>query len=386
MTSSGGRSLSDPSVQTPAFVVDRGRLLQNVERVEARSRALGVKFRPHLKTAKSIEVARLIPSARAHGITVSTVKEAEYFGSEGGDILYAVCVTQDKLARLAAVASRGCAVRLSVDCEDAVEGVIEGARELGTSFDVLVEIDSGEHRSGLAPGDPRVVRLAARLHESEGTRFNGVYTHAGHAYGTTDPAVIRAIAEDERVAAVTAAEAIRAAGVPCGIVSVGSTPTMTHVEHLEGVTEVRAGVWVFHDLYQEALGSCSLDEISGSVLSTVIGHQRDHGTILIDAGGMALSKDRSTASLGPQGDCGYGLLTTLDGRVLEGMKVEETFQEHGLVRGPAVDQSAFAEFPIGSRPRVYPNHSCMTAAAYARYLVVEGVDVVATWDRVNDWV
>lgn len=383
MTSSGADPLSAPTLQTPAFLLDRGRLQKNIDRAEARARELKVAFRPHLKTAKSHDVARLIPSASSHGITVSTVKEAEYFGARGVDMLYAVCITPDKLARLAAVAARGAIVRLAVDSEAAVEGVTAGARELGTTFDVLVEIDSGEHRSGLKPGDARIVELARRLFDSAVTRFNGVYTHAGHAYETTDADEIRAIAEAERVSVVSSAEAIRAAGVPCEIVSVGSTPTMTFAAHLDGVTEVRAGVWVFHDLYQAALGTCTLDDIAATVLTTVIGHQPEHGTILVDAGGMALSKDRSTQALGPDGDCGYGLVADVQGNLIEGLKVEDAFQEHGLIRGPAVD---FDRHPIGSRLRILPNHSCMTAGAYAKYVVVDGSEIVGEWGRVNEWV
>ena len=383
MTSSESRALSDPRLQTPAFIVDRGRLRTNIDRAEARCRELKVAFRPHMKTAKSHDIARMIPSALSHGITVSTVREAEHFGAEGIDILYAVCVTPDKLARLAEVARKKATVRLAVDSAAAVDAVIAGATDLETAFDVLIEIDSGEHRSGLVPTDPRIVELAQRLHESDRTRFSGVYTHAGHAYEASSAEEIRAIAEDERASVVTAADGIRAAGVPCDIVSVGSTPTMTFAAHLEGVTEVRAGVLVFHDLYQAALGTCSRDDIASTVLTTVIGHQPDHGTILCDAGGMALSKDRSTAALGPQGDCAYGLVADLNGEVIEGLKVDDVFQEHGLIRGPAADP---ANFPIGSRLRVLPNHSCMTAAAYARYYVVDGIEVVGVWNRVNEWV
>lgn len=371
-------------IQTPALIVDRSRLVANVQRMEARCSKLGVRYRPHLKTAKSIDVARLIPSAMSHGITVSTVKEAEYFAAGGvADILYAVGVTPDKLARLAAIVRGGTAVRLSVDSAFAVQAVQAAAASQGVTFDVLLEIDSGEHRSGLSPEDPAIASLARALGSGEGTRFNGVYTHGGHAYEAGSVAGIVTIAEDERSSVVTAAARCADAGYPCDIVSAGSTPTLVHAQHLDGVTEARAGVCVFHDLYQVALECCTLDDVAATVLATVIGHQPAHGTVLVDAGGMALSKDRSTAALGPEGDCGYGLVADVEGRVIEGLRVEDAYQEHGLIRGPAADPE---RFPIGSRVRILPNHACMTAAAYARYHVVDGTTVTASWERVNEWV
>ena len=370
------------SIQTPALIVDRSRMDTNIQRTEDRCAALGVRYRPHLKTAKSIDVSRLIPSATSHGITVSTVKEAEYFASHGvSDILYAVGVTPDKLGRIAAIVEGGTTVRLSIDSAAAMEALREA--ELGVIFDALVEIDSGEHRSGLLPDDAAIVALARALNGGPGTRFNGVYTHGGHAYEARSADEIVAIAEDERASVVHAAACCEEAGVPCEIVSVGSTPTLVHASHLDGVTEARAGVCVFHDLYQVALGCCAVEDVAATVLATVIGHQPAHGTVLVDAGGMALSKDRSTRSLGPEGDCGYGLVADLSGDVMEGLKVEEAYQEHGLVRGPGADAE---RLPLGSRVRILPNHACMTAAAYASYHVVEGTSVVASWPRVNEWV
>ena len=365
-------------------MVRRERVAANVGRAEARCRDLGVRFRPHLKTAKSADIARMIPSASSHGITVSTLKEAEYFaGHEFSDILYAVCVTPDKLPRAAELARSGVTLRLAVDSVAAAAAVEETARESGVVFDVLLEIDCGEHRSGLSPDDPDMPALARRLNDHEGVAFGGVFTHGGHAYGARSSKEIAEIAEQERAAAVTAAERCAHEGCPCEIISVGSTPTLTHAAHMDGVTEARAGVCVFHDLYQAALGCCSLEDIGAVVLTTVIGHQPQFGTVLVDAGGMALSKDRSTRDLGPGGDCGYGLVTDLHGRLLEGLKVEDAYQEHGLIRGPGADPRSL---PLGTRLMILPNHACMTAAAYSGYHVTDGDEVVGRWDRVNDWI
>jgi len=371
-------------LQTPALIVERERLDANIARMEQRCRDLGVRLRPHVKTAKSAEIGGRTPSAVAHGITVSTVKEAEYFGAHAfTDQLYAVTVVPSRLPRLAALRRRGVQVRLAVDSEAAVTAVAEfGARE-GVTFDVLLEVDSGEHRSGLSPDDDELARLAERLDRAAATRFAGVFTHAGHGYHCRTAAELRAVAEQERAAVVAAAERIGARGVECAITSVGSTPTATHAEHLSGVSEVRAGVYVFGDVFQASLGTCRLDDVAASVLTAVIGHQRQLGRLVIDAGALALSKDRSTAALGPERDAGYGLVCDVDLRPLPGARVAAVYQEHGLVEiEGGVD---FGAFPLGHLLRVLPNHACITAAAYDRYRVVHDRTVEATWGRVNEW-
>lgn len=372
------------ALATPALVVDRPRLLANIARMEARARELGVRLRPHLKTAKSIEVARAIPSATGYGITVSTVKEVEYFAAHGvPDLLYAVTVTPDRVPRLAHATRGGTVVRLAADDAAVVAEVAAAAAAADARFPVLVEIDSGEHRSGLAPDDDALLDVARAIERAPALQLDGVFTHAGHSYGCRSIDAIRSIAEQERAAVVHAKERLIAAGLPCGITSVGSTPTATHAAHLDGVTELRAGVYVFQDLFQAAIGSCTLDDLAATVLTTVIGQQRRHGRVLVDAGGLALSKDRSTASLGAAGDCGYGLVADVSGRhLIDEVRVVEVFQEHGVLAGTGLD---FDALPVGSRLRILPNHACMTASAYDRYHVVDGDCVVEAWPRIHEW-
>jgi D-serine deaminase-like pyridoxal phosphate-dependent protein len=374
-------------LQTPALLVDAARLKRNCDRMEARCRELGIRFRPHLKTAKSIDVARLLPSAFAHGITVSTLKEAEVFARAGvRDILYAVTISPDKLPRAADLVRGGITLRLAADSVAGVEAIIFGANALGVCFHVCLEIDSGDHRSGLLPDSDLVFTLARRLHAENGTTFDGIYTHGGHSYGCRSTDAIKDVAEEERVAVVSVAERLVAAGIPCPIVSVGSTPTLTHARSLTGVTEARAGVFVFQDVYQVGLHVCSFEDVAATVLTTVIGHRPELQTLLVDAGGLALSKDRSTAAFGSQGDAGYGLVAAANSATpLPGLYVASVFQEHGLVRsldGPI----PYDTLPLGARLRILPNHACMTCAQYDRYYLTEGTRVVSVWPRVNEWV
>ena len=150
--------------------------------------------------------------------------------------------------------------------------------------------------------------------------------------------------------------------------------------------EVRAGVYVFFDLFQAGIGSCGRDDIALAVLTTVIGNHPERGQLVVDAGALALSKDISTGALGEAGDCGYGLVADADtGVLLDDLYVHGVSQEHGIVRSRH-GSIEHAGFPIGRRLLVLPNHACLTAAAYDRYHVVgEGTAIEAVWPRVNGW-
>ncbi|MHC4845305.1 MAG: alanine racemase [Planctomycetota bacterium] len=370
-------------LDTPCLLLDRGRLDGNIARFETKAKALGVGLRTHMKTAKSLEVAARMPSVAARGITVSTLKEAEYFAAGGvRDILLAVCIPPQKVARAAALARAGTELKLAVDDAAALAALQATAREEQTALDVLVEVDCGEHRSGVAPDSDELLALASDLDGDEWTRFAGVYTHGGHSYGATTPDDRLRIARAERDAVLEAAERLRTAGLDCPIRSVGSTPTFACVDALDGITEARPGVYVFGDLFQAGIGSCELTDIALSVLTTVIGVRSDARRLLVDAGGLALSKDRSTASLG-DGDCGYGLVCDLTGAPLKGLHVDDAYQEHGIIDLPPWANAE--DFGVGTRLRILPNHACMTAAAHDRYHVLDGEELVATWGRVNAW-
>lgn len=345
---------------TPSAVVDRARLTANCARMAARAAQLGVTLRPHLKTAKCAEVAAL---AGGTGVTVSTLEEAAWFAARGyRDQTYAVGITPDKLAAVAAIDAE-----VAVLTDDVEVAAAIGARGLPA----WIEIDSGQDRGGLSPDDPRVVDCARAL----GPHLRGVLTHAGHSYGCASVEAVADVAEAERAAAVAAAEAIRAAGIACEGVSVGSTPTAVHARSLEGVTELRAGVYVFFDRFQHAIGSCGSEDLALSVLASVV--SRRDGAAWIDAGTLALSSERSMDRFGG----GYGAVTAPDGSPLEGdPHVDALNQVHGRV---VARDGALGALPVGSKVRVWPNHACITAAMFDAYDVVEGEAVVDRWDRLR---
>lgn len=373
---------------TPCLVLDQARLSQNAERQTRRYAGTGVRLRPHLKTAKSIDVAKIATAGNFGGITVSTLKEAEYFAGNGiTDILYAVGITAQKAERAAAILRQG--VQLGVICDHAetIRQVGEIATRMGVTFDVHIEIDSGEKRAGFLPGSPQIVELGQVIHNQPGTRLVGVLTHAGNSYQGRSIPEIEAIAEAERLAAVTAADQLRAAGLPCPNVSVGSTPTATHCRRFDGLTEMRCGVYMFGDVFQSEIGSCAIEDLAVSVLATVVGHRRDLDAALIDAGALALSKDRSTGAPGLPRDIGFGLIHDATScQSIADVWVGTVYQEHGLLT--SAGPFPFDRLPIGTKVRVLPNHVCMTAAMYDGYHVVNRVEdpeVRTYWPRINGW-
>jgi D-serine deaminase-like pyridoxal phosphate-dependent protein len=240
------------------------------------------------------------------------------------------------------------------------------------------------HRAGVQPDGPLLVQLGRFLHAS-GMELRGVMTHAGSSYDCPDAAALERCAEAEHAGSVLGAQRLREAGLPCPVVSVGSTPTALAARDLTGVTEVRAGVYVFFDRMMMGLGVCTADDLALSVLATVIGHQPERGWVLVDAGWTAMSRDRGTPGVRP--DPGYGLVCDVAGNVLEGWVLGRTNQEHGIIsRGDGHAGAAVTEaFPLGSRVRIFPNHACATAAQHEAYHVVQDQRVVATWPRFGGW-
>ncbi len=367
-------------VPTPAAVIDLDRMQRNLERMSARAKTAGVDLRPHLKTAKSAEIASRAAAGHSGGLTVSTLAEAEYFAGHGfTDITYAVCVTPDKVARAERLVESGVDLRLITDSAAVAKTLATPPR--ARPLEVLVEIDSGEHRTGVSPESDQLLEIARLLHAGRGTELIGELTHGGHAYHSDSVDEVRTVAEQERQAVVGAADRLRGAGLPCPVVSAGSTPTAVHAPSFSGLTEIRPGVYMFFDLAQLGRGSCRVEDLALSVLSTVVSHRPENRRLLIDAGGLALSKDTSAASF--VADAGYGWL--VDAVTLErigDLRVASADQEHGYVEGSSIP---FDRLPIGSRVRVLPNHACMTAAAYGEYVVARGDEAVARWARVNGW-
>lgn len=364
---------------TPSLLLDRERFAANHRRLAAHLRALGVPLRPHVKTAKSLPAIRYTLREQPGGVTVSTLREAEAC-LEGGitDILYAVGIAPQKLAEVASLQARGADLTVILDSAEAAEAIREHRRATGRGIPTLIEIDSDGHRAGVAPQAPLLLEIAAILGED----LRGVMTHAGESYHCVTAAAKRAMAEQERDAAVSAAMRLRLAGHAAPVVSVGSTPTAHFADDLHGVTEVRAGVYMFHDLVMAGLGVCAVDDIAISVLVTVIGHQAAKGWLITDGGWMALSRDRGTAAQSV--DQGYGVVADADGRVIADLVMSGANQEHGIISRRDAAAWDLSAYPIGTRLRILPNHACATAGQFDGYfLLADGRLTGEYWERFN---
>ncbi|HEY4370669.1 MAG TPA: DSD1 family PLP-dependent enzyme [Burkholderiales bacterium] len=373
-------------LETPALILDQAKMGRNIARMREHLARLGVAFRPHVKTPKAIDVVRRTISTPAGPITVSTLKEAEYFFSHDiSDILYAVGITPNKLDHVARLMQAGARIKIILDNEETARAVVTRGRELGIKYEVLIEIDCDGHRSGVKPDAPDLLTIG-RVLQDGGAVLAGVMTHAGSSYNCASIEAIRAMAEQERALAVQCAERLRGAGLPCAIVSVGSSPTATYAQDLRGVTEVRAGVFVFFDLVMAGIEVCAQDDIALSVLTTVIGHQRDRGWIITDAGWMAMSRDRGTAA--QKVDQGYGVVCDVAGRPIPDLIMSQANQEHGILGHRSGDPSRTPDLRVGTLLRILPNHACATGAQHDRYHVIAqsgSEDVQSIWPRFSGW-
>ncbi len=352
------------ALPTPAAVIDLDVLEANVARQRQRAETLGVALRPHVKTHKCIEIARMQRDAGARGITVSTLAEARVFADAGfDDIIWAFPLVPSRLSEVRELAAR---VRLGllVDSIEAVD-VLAATRE---ALHVWLEVDSGDHRSGVDPEGGLGIEIARRLHDSKRLRFEGLLTHAGHSYACRFGRGLAEIAEQERAVTVGLADRLRDGGVSVEHVSVGSTPTISAARDLSGVSEIRPGNYVFHDYTQTVIGSAGVSDCAMTVVSTVVSHRPGDARSVCDAGGLALSKES-----GPSGvpeTMGRVYADYDDKRLDEEVMLTSLSQEHGVLRGA---------LPVGKRLRILPNHSCMAAACFDRYHVVRGEEVVAEW-------
>ena len=366
---------------TPYLLLDPVVMQRNIDFLQQRMEKLGVQLRPHVKTAKSLQVAQRIFNGGHGPITVSTLKEAEYFAEHGyTDITYAVGISPDKLARVARLNRADVTVRVLLDSVTQAEQVLAWAVREQVKIPALIEIDCDGERAGLRENDPKIVEIAKILAKND--LFSGILMHAGGSYHCPSKAAKEAAAEHERATAVAVRDRLQAAGLECPIVSVGSTPTAYFAKDLSGVTEVRAGVYVFQDLVMAGIHVCQLKDIAISVVATVIGHRPDKGWIMTDAGWMALSRDRGTAN--QEIDQGYGVVCAMDGTPYSDLIVTNTSQEHGIVALRKGSKAKLPQLEIGSKVRILPNHACATASQFDGY-VVPDADQLAFWPRINGW-
>jgi D-serine deaminase-like pyridoxal phosphate-dependent protein len=346
-------------LDTPVLLVDLDRLEANIERMAALARTHGVALRPHVKTHKSIAIARMQMAAGAVGLTAAKLDEAEVFANAGFEDLFVAyeLVTAAKLERAIALAGR---VRLSfgVDSLEGIDAAAAAAGGAGMTLRVRIEIDSGLHRCGVPAEE--AVRLAHHIAARAELELEGVFTHAGHAYAAESARDLDRIGLEEAQSVLRAAELIGSVR----LVTVGNTPTAARSIAQPGVTEARPGNYVFYDGTQVALGAAGPDDCALTVAATVISRPAP-GRAVVDAGAKTLGLDRGAHGGGSLPH--YGSLVGTDGALAR------LSEEHGVVELPP--SSALR---VGEAVRILPNHACAVANLADGYAVVRA-------DRVVDW-
>lgn len=363
---------------TPGLLIDINRLKMNIEKMAIKASENGVALRPHVKTHKCIEIARLQREYGSGGITVSTLDEALIFADAGfNDITYAVPISSNKIDTAFKIGER-VHLNLLLDSMRAIELLAKKSKERDIISDVLLKIDCGYHRCGVDPNSYTSIKLVHKIVESSHLRFRGILTHAGHSYSAESIEQGKRIAKQEQQAMVDFVIKLNNEGreLKPEIVSIGSTPTISVTDSfMEGITEIRPGNYVFYDYTQVTLQSCRIEDCALTLLSRVIGRYDDH--IVIDAGATALSKD-----LGPydcEGEREFGKIysdyetNTID----TSLRIDSLSQEHGKVisRIPL----PFGSIELDSMLRILPNHSCLTANLHDVYYIIDDLNIINQW-------
>jgi D-serine deaminase-like pyridoxal phosphate-dependent protein len=346
-------------LDTPRVVVDVARVEANIARLQSAMDERGIAVRPHAKTHKSVAVARMKLAAGARGVTVGTLGEAEVFAAAGLDDLflaYPVWAAGPKAPRLRAVHEAVSRFAVGVDSVGGADMLAAAVRGATRPLEVLVEIDPGNHRTGVAL--PEAAVEVARAARTAGLGVRGVFSHGGHGYHVGAAA---AAGEDEIRALGAAADALRRDGFDITTVSAGSTPTMLSSSG-GGVNEQRAGTSAYGDRQQWVLGSIPAEGCAVAVAATVVSVHADR--VVVDAGAKALTKDRAEFLTGFGAIVGYPDLV-----------IERVYDYHGVVAVP----------PGGARPRlgdvvaIIPNHICPVVDLVDSVVAVTADGSVAEW-------
>ncbi|WNC12333.1 D-TA family PLP-dependent enzyme [Brevibacillus brevis] len=353
-------------LDTPSLLLDLDIMEANLRRIDRFAKQQGISWRPHIKTHKSVEIARRQIASGAAGITVAKVSEAEVMARAGIDnILIAYpLASSTKLARVAALMPIATMI-LTVDSAEQAQHIQDFFGQLGKAIDVWIKVDSGLRRCGVAPGE-HTLELARYVSRCPNLRLKGLFTHAGHSYAASSYEQIRDIGEYEGRCIVESAELCEKNGIPIEVRSVGSTPTYTFSGQVPGITEVRPGNAVFYDAIQVGLGVAAYEQCALSLVSTVVSVKQGERLVL-DTGSKSLSLDQ-----GAHGNAtvrGFGHVIGHPELVIARLS-----EEHGVVQ-----LEGETKLGLLDRVRIIPNHACTVANLFDHYLVVREGQVVDKW-------
>ncbi|XP_072296455.1 D-serine dehydratase [Eucyclogobius newberryi] len=363
------------SLCTPALVVDINIVKKNAERMIERFKNLGVQLRPHMKTHKTIECADIMTGGSRRCIVVSTLAEACFYADHGfEDILYAYSVPFDKVEHCAALSERLDLFQVLLDHSDALEQLKKRPLQEGRLWHVWLKLDCGNGRAGVLHSGPESLKLAQAIHAAEGVELTGIYAHCGNTYNCKGVEQIQVVAQETTTLTLQFMERLKTVGITCKS-SIGSTPSCSHpVKDMAQLSEVHPGNFVFYDVQQITIGSCSLEDVAVRVLTRVIGHSPHRNQLLIDCGWTGLSLDG-----GGKLPSGYA--------VVEGhpaLKLLSMTQEHGRLE-PISGKLDYSKYPLGTMLKLIPYHSCATAVMHPTYYVHSNDRLVGKWTPTRGW-
>ena len=371
---------------TPCLLIEKKRLEANLERMQAKAAVQQVALRPHIKTHKSVAIARRQRGLGAQGITVAKPGEAEVFAEAGfADVRLAYpIVGEEKHGRLLRLMEGGTRISFCVDTAAGAQAASAFYEQHGRRAEVLVEVDVGYGRCGVPWEDQELVAFARFVSELPGLKLTGILTHEGHAYhgphaDETSANALTRVAAETRDRMLEVAARLRTAGVPEAVedgftISIGSTPSMAGFENAErdgfAITEIRPGNYVFNDAIQVALGAATLQDCALTALATVISKRRDdigRERLYLDAGKKVLTSDQRLGS----SEYGVLLYNAAAMRTLPHARLVQLSEEHGWV-----DVRGGATLDVGDRVRIVPNHACVAVNTQDRLWLVDGQEVV----------
>ncbi|HEY6214918.1 MAG TPA: alanine racemase [Vicinamibacterales bacterium] len=359
-------SLAD--LPTPQVVVDRSRLVNNIERVQQLASAGEMRLRPHAKTHKSPFVAKMQIDRGAFGICCAKVGEAEVFAAAGvSDIRLPYPVNPSNAPRILALMDRA-AISIIVDHLDVARGWSDDMQRANRTLDVLVKVDVGFHRCGIDPG-AAALTFIKKIAGMRGLRLRGLLSHAGHGYHATSDVELEAIAREEAETLLRVQDEAARAGIALDEISVGATPTLRFSAKQRGITELRPGNYVYFDRTQVALGAATLDDCALTVLATVVSTPAPD-RIIFDSGSKTLTNDQARGFAPVDG---YGAVLSDEGRIDESLTIVRLSEEHATVR-----VNGTTRLRPGDRVRIVPNHSCVVSNMVDAVQLVDGDRVVDT--------
>jgi len=369
--------MSISQLKTPALLLDIDVLKLNISNMAERVDRLGPALRPHIKTHKCIAIAKLQKQSGAQGFCVSTLAEAEVFVAAGfTDLTYAVPLEPGKIGQVIELA-RVSQLTITIDDLHTAEQLHRQLQLADINIGVWIKVDCGYHRAGVDPSTKYAQELAHFIDRSTSMVLLGLLTHAGHAYKGANRAEILEIGRQERNAVLDFRDKLEHDDLTGLKTSIGSTPTISVIDDLAGIDEVRPGNYVFFDRTQLLLGSCSTADCALTIQSKVISCQPGSRKVVIDAGALALSHDPGPQHLDSSANRGVVVKTRQPLTLDRNLFVISLSQEHGIIEIPEIIEHN--NYQVGDEIHILPNHSCLTAALFDNYHVIRQGAVIDMW-------